>query len=58
MGWALATCVEEEKYVTVYWCGNLKEIYRLEFLDIHRRRYYEMDRKGTGWVSADFINLA
>jgi hypothetical protein len=50
--------VEEEKYVRVYWCGNLKEIYRLEFLDIYRRRYYEMYLKGTGWAGADFINLA
>jgi hypothetical protein len=45
MGWARAKCVEEEKYKRVYWCGNLKEIYRLEFLDICGRRYYEMDRK-------------
>jgi hypothetical protein len=60
MGWAWATCMEEEKYINIYtfWCGNLKEKYRLEFPDICGRRYYEMDRKGTGRVGADFINLA
>jgi len=50
--------VEEEKYTQIYWCGNLKEIYCLEFLDVCGRRYYEMDLIGTGLVGADFINLA
>ena len=27
--------MEEVKYIRVYWCGNLKGIYRLEFLDIY-----------------------
>jgi len=59
MGWAWATCEEEEeKCVKIYWCGNLKEIYCLEVLDIFGRRYYEMDHIGTGMVGADFINLA
>ena len=58
MGWAWATCFKEEKYVTVYWCGNMKELYLLEFLDMYGIRYYEMDRKETEWVGAGYINLA
>jgi len=50
--------VEEEKYIKIYWCGNLKKMYRLEFPDICGRRYYEMDLIGTGLVGADFINVA
>jgi hypothetical protein len=42
MGWAWVTCMEEDKCINIYtfWCGNLKEIYRLEFPDICGRRYY------------------
>jgi len=58
MGWAWATCVEEEKYIKIYWCGNLKEIFRLEFQDVCGRQYYEMSHTGTGLVGVDFINLA